>query len=374
MLTMRIAVISDNYPDPNAPNRAAGAFVERRVRGYLASRQEVLVVAGGRGGWRAYESGYEVRAQGSGLSDALVAMAEWRPDVVAVHAPVRGWLSGAVVNFCLDRNVPYVVWIHGFEALYASLIGYVRGWKRVPSIVRDVVRLKWLRKALENARSVVCVSKWMRDACMRNTGAVVRRVKVIPNPVDTETFMEVARSNYKGLRAVSTRGLEWKYGVDVAIRSVAGLEGVELTVIGSGSMLGEYRRIAAEVGARVTFLNSRFSALELAALYAEHDVFLAPSRIEAQGLAMCEAMATGMPVVASAVGGIPEFVRDGATGLLFERDDWRRAAELLRLMRDRPHLRLVLGREAARTIRTELNLGRIVQEELAVLEEARRVV
>ena len=60
---------------------------------------------------------------------------------------------------------------------------------------------------------------------------------------------------------------------------------------------------------------------EIPELLSKYSVFVAPSRVEAQGVSMCEAMACGLPIVATKVGGIPEFVRDGVDGYLVENEN-----------------------------------------------------
>ena len=87
------------------------------------------------------------------------------------------------------------------------------------------------------------------------------------------------------------------------------------------------------------------------ALTAALDVSVLPSRREAQGLAILEAMAVGRPVVATRVGGIPEMVRDGVSGLLVPSNDpVALAAAIVRLLQDRPLAQRlgVAGRELVR--------------------------
>ena len=111
-------------------------------------------------------------------------------------------------------------------------------------------------------------------------------------------------------------------GVDVAIRSIAELpDCVELWIVGGGKEADELRTLAERVGAasKTRFLGNqrRVERFMQAA-----DCLACPSIWdEAVGLSNLEALASGLPVVASAVGGIPEFIRDGHNGYLFERGD-----------------------------------------------------
>ncbi len=125
-------------------------------------------------------------------------------------------------------------------------------------------------------------------------------------------------------------------GVDVAVRALARLpEAAELWVVGDGDQSAPLEALARELGVRgrVRFLGlqARVEPYMQAA-----DAFVCPSRwAEAAGLVNIEAQACGLPVLASRIGGIPEYVEDGRTGLLFPPgDDEALAAAARRLMDD----------------------------------------
>ena len=90
---------------------------------------------------------------------------------------------------------------------------------------------------------------------------------------------------------------------------------VEALIIGGGRREAEMRRLAAELGlaGRVHFLGQRDDVPDLLSAL---DLFVLPSHSEGVSLALLEAMAAGLPVIATAVGGLPEVVTDGENGLL----------------------------------------------------------
>ncbi len=133
--------------------------------------------------------------------------------------------------------------------------------------------------------------------------------------------------------------LERRKGHDVLLRALAELDAKSLPwrclACGGGSQREPLERLAAELGVmeRVRFLGEQ---PQVADVLAALDVFVMPSRHEGLGVAVLEAMATGLPVVASAVGGIPEALEPGRTGLLVPPDDpVALAAALGELARDR---------------------------------------
>jgi glycosyltransferase involved in cell wall biosynthesis len=106
------------------------------------------------------------------------------------------------------------------------------------------------------------------------------------------------------------------------------------------------------------------------ALFAEATAFCLPSRFEPYGLVLVEAMAHALPCVATGVGGIPEIVRDGETGLLVPvGDSWRLAAALAEILGD-PVRAAAMGRAGRRRVETELTWERVVDRMAPALEGA----
>jgi glycosyltransferase involved in cell wall biosynthesis len=169
-----------------------------------------------------------------------------------------------------------------------------------------------------------------------------RSVKVIHNGVDTGVFAPQARDAELrrslgaapgDLLVVSvSRLVAWK-GVRVVLEAIAGLpEGVRYLVIGEGPEEQSLRRLAQArgIGARVRFLG-RVPHRELPLILSQCDLFVQPSiGEEAFGISVVEAMACGLPVLASDNGGLPEIVVEGETGRLLAPGSvpaWRGAIE-----------------------------------------------
>jgi len=158
-----------------------------------------------------------------------------------------------------------------------------------------------------------------------------------------------------GLRLLSVGALEAHKGFDFVVRALGRLPPVRrpaLTIVGASGhprMPTYLAGLAAAADVRLE-LRHRVSDAELATLYASSALFVFGARHEPFGLVLLEAMAAGLPVVAVAEGGVPEVVRDGATGLLTPRDEAAFAAAIARLLADEPLRRRLgeAGRAAAR--------------------------
>jgi glycosyltransferase involved in cell wall biosynthesis len=138
--------------------------------------------------------------------------------------------------------------------------------------------------------------------------------------------------------------------VDILIRAFgilkSGRDNIRLKIAGSGSHETEYRKLARGLGLeeRVEFLGF-IEHSDLPSLLAEFDIFAMPSIYddESFGVAALEASATGLPVVATNVGGVPEVVEDNKTGILVERGNVEELAAALEKLIVNPALRAKMG-------------------------------
>lgn len=158
-------------------------------------------------------------------------------------------------------------------------------------------------------------------------------------------------------------------GIVYAVRAIAGLcgafPGLRLEIAGSGP---ERARLADEARAwgiaeRVTFLGWQ---PDLRALLPTWDVFLHPSLEEGFPVAVLEAMASGIPVVASAVGGVPELVEDGRTGWLVPPGDAGALGERLGQLLSDGSARRAMGAAARQRVRHNFTVDRMVDEIAAI--------
>ncbi len=153
-----------------------------------------------------------------------------------------------------------------------------------------------------------------------------------------------------------------KKGLDVALRAFAGFcqdyPEAAFTIAGEGPLREPLEALAAELGVeRKVHFAGFLSEQDLCALYARSHAFLHPSQMTAdqnqEGIpnSMLEAMATGLPVLATYHGGIPEAVRDNETGLLVEERDGDRLLDNLRRLAREPGLWQKIGSSAAQDVR-----------------------
>ncbi|NOY45290.1 MAG: glycosyltransferase family 4 protein [Deltaproteobacteria bacterium] len=213
----------------------------------------------------------------------------------------------AAVRLGRRFGVPVVVSARGTDVnLYPDLrgIGAQVGW------------------TLQHAHALVAVSRGLRER-MIVLGADPARCHLVPNGVDLDRFSTRERPTAEPPRLLTACNLVPGKGVDVVVRAVAGLgPEAELWVAGDGPERPRLEALARDLGleGRVQFLG-RVPHDEMPGLYARVHIFCLASRAEGCPNVVLEALASGVPVVATRVGGIPEWVEEGRTGFLAEPGD-----------------------------------------------------
>ena len=217
----------------------------------------------------------------------------------------------------------------GTPFVYRS-IGDPGAWVTTPA------RRLRVRAAVSRAGGLVAL--WSRSAVIWHSrlGVPAERIVVIPNGVDTERFTPPTREERAAARrawslpltdpvVMYLGALSPEKRVDRAIRAVAAMDGPTLAIVGSGPEQQSLAELAASVpDGRIRMLGPTDQpALVLAAA----DVLIIPSATEGQPAAAIEAGMCGLPVVASRVGGLPEIILDGQTGILTDRGDERQLVE-----------------------------------------------
>jgi glycosyltransferase involved in cell wall biosynthesis len=249
----------------------------------------------------------------------------------------------------------------------------------------DPRRLGWKRSALCRAAAITAVNPFLEDK-VRAMAPDVKKTEIIPFGVDLSRF------NRRGWKPGGTDqirfclvklALDGVYGPDIAIQAMARVvrqyPAATLTLVGDGD-----EKYVLELRALVNRLNlqsavnfiRRVEHEKLARIFEQNDVVLQPSRWESFGVVILEAAAVGLPAIASRVGGVPDLIIEGVTGLTFPPEDVEALAEAMIKLTADPALRNQMGRNAhdlARKLYSfDMHAGRMEELYAQLLEDKAR--
>ena len=289
-----------------------------------------------------------------GLTSKIVEVA-WRDglDLLHAHYAVPHAISAYVARQVLGSEAPAIVTtLHGTDI---TLVG------------SDPSFLPLTRFSIVQSDAVTAPSAWLAEATYQNLDVPRDRViEVIPNFVDTRRFAPASptgKARPAGTPAVlvhvsnfrSLKRVDDVVGIFAEAQRRAPERAMTLRLVGDGPERERIRRMvqSAALEAQVQFLGEQ---TDLVSVLRGADLFLLPSESESFGLAALEAMSCGVPVIASRVGGVPEVVIDGETGLLAPVGDIAAmAGHVVRLLADAP-LRARLGHAARQRAETAFPL------------------
>ena len=324
---LRVLFLTTEWPSPWSPTN--GTFV--REHAYAAATAcDVAVVDLDRSPGR---SGLVESEQLEGE-----AFPAWRLRYRRFPRPLSylAFVAGAFRGYRAARAQalePDVIHAHSFlscgaalllRAVYRKPVAYTEHWtiftEENPGRLSRAMTLL-ARVALERADVVLPVSDDLRLALARL--APRAGFRVVPNAVDVSLFSPASRSRdgrprllTVGLLDTPRKGLDVLLAALRRVRDDAAAPEFAVDVVGDGGLRGDYETLATRLGLDdVVRFHGLLGKPEVAELMRSSDLFVLGSRYENNPCVLIEAMATGLPVVATAVGGVPEIV-DDETGVL----------------------------------------------------------
>jgi glycosyltransferase involved in cell wall biosynthesis len=222
-----------------------------------------------------------------------------------------------------------------------------------------------------SADLIFCLSEFSKGDVSRAYHVPTSKLAVTYAGVDSSFTAETSRRDrsdndpFSLLFCGRLNGPHEQKGVDILLKSlplVLRYHKVVLDIIGSGPRLPQYQALAGELGVseQVRFLGF-VQHQEMPRHYQQADLFVLPSRRESFGLVLAEAMACGLPVVATTAGAIPEVVQDGLTGVLVPPDNPEAmAGAIVSLLSDRPRMQ-AMGRAGVERVRERFTWDKVAQ-------------
>jgi glycosyltransferase involved in cell wall biosynthesis len=309
-----------------------------------------------------------VSLEGTGKLDARVLFRFWR---------------------LLRKEQPDVIQAFLFWAnIAARLLGRLAGAIPVISSYHDeVVSEGWLVRAIDRltlkwSHTIVCCSEAVRRSVFSRVGGATARCAVIPFGVDMREFNNTdpiaSRCELglkEGIPVIGTvcRLVEPKKGLSVLLaamadlKQVGGTPGCQLLIVGDGPARAMLQALSERMAITpwVVFSGIR---RDIPRILPVMQAFVLSSLYEGFGISILEAMAAGKPVIATSVGGIPEFVTHDVTGLLIEPGNITALAGAITKVLESPERARQMGLKGQEFVRGKYGIAAVVRQHEQVYE------
>jgi N-acetyl-alpha-D-glucosaminyl L-malate synthase BshA len=276
-------------------------------------------------------------------------------DVIHSHYALPHAVSALLAREISGRPVTCVTTLHGTDI---TVIGAHPGMTDITCY------------AIEKSDVVTAVSKALAVETEKKLCVTADRIETVYNFINPRFFNPGLRDVEAGrkhktviIHASNLRAVKRPLDVIKIFHGIYRKLGasVELQIVGEGPLQYEMIALAEQLGIEknVHFLGVRSN---IGRLFASADMLLLPSQQESFGLVALEAMACGVPVVASGVGGLPEVIEDGRSGFLFPVGDTDEAAEkAVRVLKDKK-LYSYIREEGIKDTNKKFNMNKIVDQ------------
>ena len=369
-------VLTNNYP--SSENLYSNMFVHRRVINYVENgiNVDVFVLPHIKDKKEYFFEGIKVLCGNKEQLKVIINSGKY--STILIHFIIPEMID---VFEQAKLKPKLIIWFHGAEALSE--------WRRYFNYnllnPRDAIRLllttyhsncnlKKLRTFLgENSSRIkaIAVSEWMKQIVLSDVRCINLEWHIIPNVIDEKQFVfseKKPEQRYKILtiRPFTTR----KYANDLTINVIQRLsstevfEKLDIMIVGDGPLFNTLTSKVRKYG-NVKILQGFLDQKEIYTLHKEYGIFLCPTRQDAQGVSMCEAMSSGLVPVTTNCSAIPEFVPIEG-GMLCENAATMTKA-IISLI-EKPELFSKMSRSAAEFARGKCSITNTIAREIAVIK------
>ena len=251
---------------------------------------------------------------------------EFKPEIVHIHYLAVGWAE--LISIIGIKNLIISVW--GSDIIFDN--------------GKEPLKLRIYKYFLLNRARYICATTHFLAKETKKYLQKKKTINVIPFGVDTKLLKNLNNKkriyNKSKIKIGFVKHLQPKYGPHVLLvafkKVVNEYPNVELIIVGKGYLENKLKNMAInlKIENKVKFLGY-YPQNKIKDVYLDIDIFVMPSKSEAFGVAAIESQSMEIPVVASRIGGIPEAVQDGITGILVKPGDSDELAdELMRLIKN----------------------------------------
>jgi glycosyltransferase involved in cell wall biosynthesis len=310
---------------------------------------------------------------------------EKRPDVVHIHN-LYPLISPSILPECSAQNIPVVMTVHNFRLAcpnglllsHGELCHRCLGGREYWCVLRNcensifkstgyalrTAAARVLRRYYDHVNHYLCLTNFQRDVLVKE-GMPSDRVSVLTNPVE----IKVAEQSMEKNSVLFVGRVSREKGIVSLFEAARVCSDIPFLIAGSWQAMPEASELAPD---NVTLLGA-VPSQKLGALYENARIFVLPSVwYEGFPTVLLEAMSHGLPVVCSRIGGLPEIVDDGKTGLLYEPGNAGELADRILMLWSDSALCQKLGEAGRKKMYEEYDAEKLVDRLLGIYEKAIR--
>jgi glycosyltransferase involved in cell wall biosynthesis len=294
-----------------------------------------------------------------------------------IHSQSLG--ARGILSWAKKQKIPVVSTWHGtslteISTFFSSARKSPRYWHWLLLMPARLVR-QYISMDLPTRRASAAITL-VSPTLEKNMKVFAKnKVHVIANGIDLPEKPPL-RNNRETLHLLCLGRIEKEKGMHHAVKAMVEFkdENIKLDIVGTGPYLDELKVLITRLGLEERVLcHGRVDDDELSKLFTLADIYLMPTtRQEGLPLTILEAMANGLPVIASDIGGISQVIENDEDGLLVKPGNVSELINAIRILKNDEEMRLEFSTAARKTIEDKYSKERMVDETLAVFSSVRQ--
>ena len=227
--------------------------------------------------------------------------------------------NNMIINLKKELRIPLILNIHGFEVIdllrftFYEVFNFIRLLKHILLGLRQYIILFANKIIVKNADLIVSPGKWMHRIAEKSLFMKIKNIKYIPNFINEKLFKD--RKKVRKKEILSIRSFDYrKYANEISVKLINYLfkeykdiiKNASITFYGQGRYFNKVKSKDKEH--HIHFIQEFVQHEKMPELFSQYKYFLCPTRMDAQGVSMCEAMMSGMIPITLKNTAIPEFV------------------------------------------------------------------
>lgn len=272
-------------------------------------------------------------------------------DVIHLHSPL-----------ILPPKGDYKFYVTVHSCVNTELIGLnIKNWYSILTLLSSPIIAHFEKRCVSKAERVIYVSKATEKIAREEYGKKCSSFEVIYNGLDPDALMldhETKKKNYVLFTGVFCA----RKGIEDILKVAKILNDINFVLVGNGPLYNKYESTRDRLGLDNVLLTGKISRYALLKRYSEAKVFLFPTYFDTFGISVLEAMFSGLPVLSTNVGGIPELITHEVEGILVSPGDLDAMVMWVKRLMEEVDLRERLSKAAKEKANKEFTIEKTVDK------------